>query len=41
MKPTNRFGEKLKEQVERKLATAGSEEEELEKNEELMDEIMD
>lgn len=39
--PTSKFGEKLKEQVERRLARSGEEEEEAEKNEELMDEIMD
>lgn len=30
--PTNRFGEKLKEQVERRLSRTGEDEEEVEKN---------
>lgn len=41
MKPTNQFGEKLKEQVERKLTKVDDDGEEPEKNEELMEEIMD
>lgn len=41
IQPTNRFGQKLKEQVERRLVRGENEEEEPEKNEELMDEIMD
>lgn len=41
IQPTNRFGEKLKEQVERKLTKVDNEDEEPEKNEDLMDEIMD
>jgi len=32
MQPTNKFGEKLKEQVERRLARGDQEPEELEKN---------
>lgn len=39
--PTNRFGEALKEQVERRLTKVDNDEEEPEKNEDLMDEIMD
>lgn len=38
--PTNRFGEKLREQVEKRLEKA-DDNEELEKNEELMDGILD
>lgn len=37
--PTNRFGEKLKEQVEKRL-TKADDTEELEKNEDLMDDIL-
>ena len=37
--PTNRFGEKLKEQVEKRLAKT-DDDQEAEKNEELMDDIV-
>lgn len=40
IQPTNRFGEALKEQVERRLTRVDNDEEEPEKNEDLMDEIM-
>lgn len=39
--PTNKFGEKLREQVERRLTRSANDEEEIEQNEEIMDEIMD
>ena len=42
IQPTNKFGEKLRDQVERKLVSSGKDEENvIEKNEELMDEILD
>ena len=42
IQPTNKFGEKLRDQVERKLISSGKEEENgIEKNEEMMDEILD
>lgn len=39
--PTNKFGEKLREQVERRLTRSANDEDEVEQNEEIMDEIMD
>lgn len=40
VRPTNKFGEKMKEQVERRLTNMVDEEEQVQRNEDLMDEIM-
>lgn len=41
IQPTNKFGEKLREQVERRLTRSANDEDEVEQNEEIMDYIMD
>jgi hypothetical protein len=37
IQPTNKFGEKLREQVERRLTRSANDEDEVEQNEEIMD----
>lgn len=41
IKPTNKFGEKMREQVENRLTHMVNEDEEIDKNEDVMDEIME